>query len=368
MSIDAALSQSIEHLGEPTVLATGGLLIGLLFGLFAQRSRFCMRAAVVESSTGSLGEKTAVWLLAFGMAVLAAQSLILMGLLDAQASRWMNGPASVSGALVGGLVFGVGMILTRGCPSRLIVLSSNGNLRALLSGLLFAVAAQATIAGPLAPLRSAANSLWAIDPGPMRHLLVRAGLSAEIGLLLGLALTTLAFAIARRTGMRSFWLWAGSLGVGLAVAMTWGFSQWVARHSFEPLQVHGLTFSAPSAEWLMRVLQSPAPKIGFEFGLLPGVALGAMLGGLIGREFKLEGFHDGRSMRRYIAGAILMGFGAVTAGGCALGAGVTGGSVFALSAWLSLVGMWTGAALTHRLLDAPPPGTPSDSRAAPVTP
>ena len=49
-----------------------------------------------------------------------------------------------------------------------------------------------------------------------------------------------------------------------------------------------------------------------------------------------------------------MGFGAVTAGGCALGAGVTGGAVFALSAWLSLLAMWGGAALTHRLLDMRP--------------
>lgn len=265
----------------------------------------------------------------------------------------MSGPASISGALIGGLVFGVGMVLTRGCPSRLIVLSSNGNLRALLSGLLFAVVAQATIAGPLVPLRSAANNLWTLDPGPTRHLLVRFGLATEVGMLIGLALLGFACLLAARSGIRKPWLWAGGVGVGMMVAATWGFSQAVARHSFEPLQVHGLTFSAPSAEWLMRMLQSPAPKIGFEFGLLPGVALGALLGGLLGRELKLEGFHDGHSMRRYIAGAILMGFGAVTAGGCALGAGVTGGSVLAVSAWLSLAGMWAGAALTHRLVDAP---------------
>lgn len=32
-------------------------------------------------------------------------------------------------------MFGAGMIMTRGCASRLLVLSANGNLRALLSGL-----------------------------------------------------------------------------------------------------------------------------------------------------------------------------------------------------------------------------------------
>ena len=56
-------------------------------------------------------------------------------------------------------------------------------------------------------------------------------------------------------------------------------------------------------------------------------------------------------MRRYLFGAVLMGFGAMLAGGCAVGAGVTGSSVFALTAWLVLAGMWLGAGLTDRLVD-----------------
>lgn len=76
-----------------------------------------------------------------------------------------------------------------------------------------------------------------------------------------------------------------------------------------------------------------------------------MFGALIGRDFKLEGFKDGYSMRRYIVGAVLMGFGSMLAGGCAVGAGVTGGSVFALTAWLTLAGMWAGAGMTDRLMD-----------------
>jgi len=61
-------------------------------------------------------------------------------------------------------------------------------------------------------------------------------------------------------------------------------------------------------------------------------------------------------MLRYIAGAILMGFGSMLAGGCAVGAGITGGALFALTAWLALVGMGSGAGLTDRLLDGKPVG------------
>ena len=58
-------------------------------------------------------------------------------------------------------------------------------------------------------------------------------------------------------------------------------------------------------------------------------------------------------MRRYIVGAICMGFGGMLAGGCAVGAGVSGASVFALTAWLALIGMWLGAGLTNYWVDRP---------------
>lgn len=58
-------------------------------------------------------------------------------------------------------------------------------------------------------------------------------------------------------------------------------------------------------------------------------------------------------MRRYMAGALCMGFGGMLAGGCAVGAGVSGAAVFALTAWISLIGMWAGAGLADALIDRP---------------
>jgi hypothetical protein len=46
-----------------------------------------------------------------------------------------------------------------------------------------------------------------------------------------------------------------------------------------------------------------------------------------------------------------MGFGAMLAGGCAVGAGITGASVFALTAWIVLAGMWLGAGITDYFVD-----------------
>ncbi|MDO8286426.1 MAG: YeeE/YedE family protein [Rhodoferax sp.] len=345
------LASILERLGDGTVLALGGAVIGALFGFCAQRSRFCLRAAVIEFWHRNFGEKLSVWLFAFATAVVAVQALLLTHQLDISTARQIATRGSLSGAAIGGLLFGTGMIMTRGCASRLLVLSANGNLRALLSGLIFAVTAQSSLSGALAPLRAIISGWWTVEAGASRDLLAITGVGSWGGLVAGLVWLVAALYFSWRSPRRSAWMWLGGMGVGLTVAAAWWFSYAVSRQSFEPIPIQGLTFSGPSAEWLMRVLSSPAPRIGFDFGLLPGVFAGSFLGAWLGRDLKLEGFKDGYSMTRYIAGAILMGFGSMLAGGCAVGAGMTGGSIFALTAWMTLLGMWAGAGLTDRLLD-----------------
>lgn len=41
----------------------------------------------------------------------------------------------------------------------------------------------------------------------------------------------------------------------------------------------------------------------------------------------------------------------MTAGGCSIGAGVTGASTFAVTAWVALTSMWIGGMVTDWLLD-----------------
>jgi uncharacterized membrane protein YedE/YeeE len=346
-----------ETYGEPLVLAVGGLVVGLLFGFFAQRSKFCLRAAVIEFWHHQFGEKLSVWLLTFASAVIAIQGLIVLGDLDVSTTRQLANRGSLSGALIGGLMFGAGMIMTRGCASRLLVLSANGNLRALLSGLIFAVTAQSALSGALSPAREALTSLWTVEGGASRDLLAILGWSHTTGLVVGLIWMLAALYFTTRTSQRA-WMWMGGIGAGLSVALAWWFSYRVSQASFEVVHVQGITFSGPSAEWLMRVLAPNPPAIGFDFGLLPGVFIGSFVAAWLGRELSLEGFKDGYSMRRYIGGAVLMGFGAMLAGGCAVGAGVTGGAIFAATAWLALIGMWMGAGLVDRWIDAPPVSAP----------
>lgn len=344
------LASLLETWGDSNVLAMAGGLVGFIFGLAAQRTRFCARAAVIECCEGRIGDRFSVWWLAFGATLVGVQLLVWFGGLQPANARYIASPSSLSGAVLGGLCFGAGMILTRGCASRLLILSANGNLRALLAGLVFAVTVQASIAGWLAPTRQTLAAWWPIDGGPGRDLLQLSGLGASGGLVLSLLALATGFFFFFKTHQRRWGLALGAILTGLSIALGWALTQAIATQSFEAVQLQSLSFSGASAEMLMRALSSAtSPSLGFDAGLLPATFAGSLLGALVGGDFKFEGFKTENKLGHYLVGAVLMGFGAVLAGGCTVGAGMTGGSVFSLTAWLTLIAIWLGAGLAWRI-------------------
>ena len=155
----------------------------------------------------------------------------------------------------------------------------------------------------------------------------------------------------RGTSACRVWGWAGAIGVGLCISAAWWATYAIATASFDPHPIQALSFTGPSAEVLTRVLFVTDKPVNFDVGLVPGVFLGSFIAAALFGELKLEGFAGGAGMRRYLLGAMAMGFGGMLAGGCAVGAGLSGASVFTITSWVTLCTMWAAAMVTDRLLD-----------------
>ncbi len=331
------LDTLIEHLGETGTLALAGALLGLLFGAAAQRSRLCLRAAVADA--GGL----AVWLVVWATALVATQGLVLAGGLDTGAARSLAARGSLSGAVAGGALFGLGMVLARGCASRLMVRAAQGESRAWLSALVFAAVAAASLSGPLAPLRLAVAEGWTVEGGSARDLLAVLGLGHAGGALVGAALLAAGIACLRRQRVAPS-RGAAAAVAGLAVALGWLATWQVARRAFDVQPVQSLSITGPASELAMALAAPPAPW-SFNLALLPGMLLGAFLAAMASREFRLEGPAPAARLPRELGGAALMGFGGMLAGGCSIGAGLSGTAAFALTAWIALAAMAAAGAL-----------------------
>jgi uncharacterized membrane protein YedE/YeeE len=320
-----------------------GLLLGLLFGALAEVTRFCLRRAVA-GEVGERAEAQGVWLAALAVAVVAVQAAVGAGWISFAGHRFFAADLPWAAVLAGGLMFGAGMVLTRGCVSRLTVLAGTGNLRAFLVLTVFAITAHATLKGVLAPVRTALGSLTL----PLGEAASLAALPGGPALWAGLiAVGALAVAKGSGASLRNL---GHAAGIGLLAAAGWVGTGFVLHDEFDPIALESLSFTSPAAETLFWSVASTSIPAGFGVGLLGGVVAGAFLASLIGGRFRWQSFESPGQTGRYLAGAALMGLGGVFAGGCTVGAGLSGVPTLSVAAILALLAIAAGARLTAAAL------------------
>lgn len=326
-----------DSLTAPQAAVYFGLVLGLAFGALAEVTRFCFRRGLV----GPVEERRpalAVWLTALAVAILGTQGAVAGGWISFAEHRFLSPDLPWAAIALGGLLFGAGMVLTRGCASRLTVLAGSGNLRAALVLVVFALTAHATLKGVLAPLRQQLGTLT-----------LPLGEAAALPALWAVALAVALLGWAWVSGARRAHL-AGAAALGLLVPLGWVGTGFVLYDDFDPIALESLSFTAPAADSLFWTVAASAVPARFGVGLVGGALIGAAALALLSGRFRWQSFEGPAQTGRYMAGAVLMGFGGVLAGGCTVGAGLSGVPTLGVSALLALGAIAAGGLLTDRAL------------------
>jgi uncharacterized membrane protein YedE/YeeE len=114
------------------------LLFGVVFGIIFQRSRFCLVRAFREPFMTGDAEHTRATALALGISTLGFAILKFTDLKDR--SEWVFAAAG-AGALVGGMLFGLGMTLAGGCGAGSIWRAGEGQVKLWVAIACFALGA-----------------------------------------------------------------------------------------------------------------------------------------------------------------------------------------------------------------------------------
>ena len=329
-----------ETLGfeETTPLAASvmlGLALGVADGGLAQRSAFCLRRSLVGRWRDCLPALGA-WAMALAVAIAGTRLAVAAGLVSFEAHRFLAPDVPVVSAVIGGALFGTGMVLAGGCVSRLTVLTGSGNLRALLVLTVFAVTAHAAMKGVLAPLREALGAATVYGGGVPALTALPGGEMWP----LGLAFAAAVFAL-RSGAPISHMAMAGA--IGLLVPLGWVGTGFLLLDYFDPIPLQSMGFTGPTADTLFWTVAATSIPAGFGTGLAAGVVAGSLAAALAGGQFRWESLESPRQTGRYLAGAVMMGTGGVLAGGCTVGAGLSGVSTASLAALLALAAMAASA-------------------------
>lgn len=320
-----------------------GLAIGLLFGILAEITRFCLRRGLV-GPTAERKPALALWATALATAILGTQGAVALGWISFEGHRLLIPDLPYLAIILGGLAFGAGMVLTRGCASRLTILTGTGNLRALTVLVVFAITAHATMKGLLSPLRTALGSITL----PMGDAISLAALPGGPALVTGiLAAAAAAYALSARLPVRHI---LAGVAIGALVPLAWVGTGFVLLDEFDPIAMESLSFTSPLSDTLFWAIASTSVAAGFGIGLFGGSIAGATLSSLATGRFSWQSFATPRETGRYLSGGALMGIGGVLAGGCTVGAGLAGVPTLSVAALLALAAIAAGALITNRVL------------------
>lgn len=342
-------------------LGLGGLLIGIVFGAVVYRTNYCAMGSLADIHNFGDYRRFRAWILAAATALLGTQLLHGAGLVALEKSMYLGSSFNWFGYIIGGFIFGIGMVFAGGCPSRNLARAGGGDLRSLLTLIVLGVVAYMTIAGLIAPVRAALESAAAFGLGTSGQ-----GIGALLAKLTGLPsgrVSFLATALIAGVAFAFCFLDArfrnspvhiiSGLAIGLTVVAGWlltglAYDDMATR----PMAPISLTYIRPigdSLQWLALFTATPAPGFGVAsvFGALLGAAAAAFAMG----RFRLSTFSDTGDTVRNLLGAAMMGIGGVMALGCTVGQAVTGVSTLALGSFVTFGAIVAGGFVGLRLLE-----------------
>jgi uncharacterized membrane protein YedE/YeeE len=345
-----------------TIVAIGGLIIGLVFGVTAQRTNFCTMGGISDRVLMGDGRRFRAWVLATAVAIIGSQLLSFSGYVDLGQSIYLTTNFGWLGAIAGGLVFGFGMTMTGGCPSRTLVRLGGGNLKSLVVALVLAVIAYMTLRGLFAPLRVAMENASNVDLSAhgfqdqnLGHILAGiAGVDDRIPRAIAaaaVAVLLLAYCFKDESFRKSPPNLAAGIIIGLTAVAGWIVTGIIGFDDFEPTQLASVTLISPVANSLQYLMTYTGSTINFGIAVVGGIILGSFVSAIFSGEFQVESFTEAGDLMRHLLGASFMGIGGVLALGCTIGQGVTGMSTLAVGSLIAWASIITGGYLGIKYLE-----------------
>lgn len=338
------------------LLLAGALLIGAIYGAVGRLSGFCLRSAVIEAVERRPSKQIAAWAVALPVAIAGTQWMSVAGIIDLSESIYTGSSAFWLALILGGFLFGQGMVMTRGCGGRHLVLAAGGNLRSWVVVTVLGLTAYATLRGILALPRTWVEGLGSVEFASGGQALPQVlngatGLSSDT---LALLVSAAALVIGAVTVIRlrgNGGITRGALAgavIGLLIPLGWYVTGVLGFDDFEPTPVASITFTAPIGDAVQYLMTYTGASANFGITVVGGALVGSFIVALLFGQLRPEGFETPGQLARYALGASLMGFGGVLALGCTIGAGLSGMSTLSIGSVLALSSILTGAAVGHQ--------------------
>lgn len=349
-----------------TIYFASVLILATIFGFAAQRSQLCPVGGLREGLNGQGWHRISTYFIVIGVALLATSLIEFMEWvqLDDTKPPYRSSQLAWGRYVIGGFVFGFGMVLASGCGMRNLVRLGQGSAKALIILIVMSITAYimtrtSVYAEYFMPwLTPMTLDLSSIGNQKLSDVLFATD-SNLVQLITSLTIATIIIFVSLRSiKVKQPIYWASALMIGLVVSagylLTGGSfgASLIEQSEFMDAPLAGLgsqsfTFAAPMGDLVYWMVEGGEKHL-VTFGVLAifGMIIGSLIAALIFKQFSFAWFASLKDATLSLIGAIMVGIGAVTAMGCSIGHGVTGIATLAAGSFIALfaigLGAWTG--------------------------
>ncbi len=322
----------------------GGLLLGGALGYALQRGGFCMNSAFRSIAFEKDHSLVRAWLLVVVINVTGVTLLSEFNLIETSTA-----PLYWPALLVGGFLFGAGMVIAGGCASGTFYRAGRGMLGSWAALIGFAAGAAAQGGGALTPVQDILRRprIEIAGAEPTLFSLVNARTALQRWIVVAVIVIPIILWLVRAPKERFVlgWGWRRTgIVVGGIALIAWVVSSATGRP-------FGISFTQPVVALTRWILTGDASGVSVATWIVVAVPAGAFGAAALRGEAVLS-VPDAATLLRQGGGGIVMGLGASLAGGCNIGHGVTGIATLGIGSLVGvgsiMVGCWAMTAVVFR--------------------
>jgi uncharacterized membrane protein YedE/YeeE len=312
----------------------GGFALGITLGWALQRGGFCMntafRSILFEKDKSTLR----AWLLALAINIPALLLFEDLGILFPQTA-----PFFWQALVLGGLLFGLGMVMAGGCGSGTYYRAGRGMIGSWGALIGFFLGTATMDGGALGFVQQGLRSQVIDVQGREATVFNLLGLTSPIGRwLVVLAVLTPIIIFLVQAPKQKFligWGWKRTgTTIGLLALGVWLLSALGGRD-------FGLSITQPTTALARFFIAGDGSLIGLPTYILLGIPLGSFYSAWIQGEAGWV-IPEAKTLVRQTSGGIVMGLGAALAGGCNIGHGLTGAATLGIGSLVGMVSIMVG--------------------------
>ncbi len=333
-------------MSEATLFTTISFIIGLAYGVIAQRKQFCFSGSIKDIILFKHTRRTASLVVAITTAIFATQAIGYFYTVDFTTTRYyMN--INYLFIILGGALFGYGMMISDGCSSRHLIKFAQGEKESFFILTILGIFSYLTYTFFV----NYYDTIFSLSV--IQSTLVDKVWQIPLYLIVPVLLFLLYKSLVQ---CRNFFQVLDGVSIGLLIAITWYVTTVYASNFFITITPQSLSFVYPLGK-IGEYIFSGLDITHLHFGVVAvfGIILGAFISSKFNKRYSKKQMCDNSQQNppklpMKLFGGACMGVGGILAVGCTVGQGLSGLSTLSFASLIAILSIYISAYFTAKYM------------------